>query len=207
MRQIGEGRAITPAGGLSKTHPEHCRRALRSFPNDAATAIGAAPHVEDSSMKGPSRIEHRTHRIVAIAALAIAVGLIALSGTRPAHAGAGPDLDADMTVLVVPNTGTNFRSVYPKVLVRNVGSSSVNHPFRVSIVAGMYAGACCISDLVMTYTLPSLAAGAGHGLTFYLGSCLHTGSAFVSAIVYADVDNDIDEWSDSNNQANQQKTC
>jgi hypothetical protein len=150
---------------------------------------------------------HGGRRLLVLAVVAVAVGSIALSGARPAHAGAEPDLDADITVLVVPNTGTNFRLVYLKVTVRNVGNANANYPSKVSLGANMYAGVCCISNLNTEYTIPPLAAGAGHGITFYLGSCLHTGSAYVGAVAYADMNNQIDESSEGNNQANHHKTC
>jgi len=175
-----------------------------NFHTVAEPAEVAAPHEEDTSMKSRTYIEHRTRRMIALASLAVAVGVFALAGARPAHAGAPPDLTVDTpTFVFLPANvyGSHIPGWWLIFNVRNTGGSDVNQPFRVAVIV---SGAV---DWNKTYTINSLAAGAGKGAMIWVGVC--PPGDWLSATVYVDIDDHIDEWSDSvgSNQAGRHKSC
>lgn len=83
---------------------------------------------------------HRGRRLLVLAVVAAAVGLIALSGARPARAGGGPpDVRPDTltdTYLPANRFMGNPAGWYLVVNVRNIGGSDVNQPFRVAVILG-----------------------------------------------------------------------
>jgi hypothetical protein len=131
--------------------------------------------------------------------------LLALSSARPASAaGSLPDLTVDTpTFWYLPaNTwGSNIPGWWLIFNVKNTGAANVNQPFRVAVIVG---GAV---DWNKTYTINSLAAGTGKGARIWIGGC--PPGDWLSATVYVDIDNHIDEWSDSvgSNQGNGHKNC
>jgi hypothetical protein len=132
-----------------------------------------------------------------------AVGLLALSSARPARAGGGPpDLRPDTptyTYLPANSFMNNPAGWYLIVNVRNIGGSDVNRPFRVKVILGGTV------EMNETYTWIPLAAGAGRGTLIRITGCTPGGVLY--STVYVDMDNNIDESSESNNQRNGQHTC
>jgi len=152
---------------------------------------------------------HGGRRLLVLAVVVAAVGLIALSGARPARAGGLPDLTVDRPTLVLlpantyPNTNT-IPGWFLILNVRNIGTSNVNQSFRVAVIVNTYGPGTDV-DINKTFRLDSLAAGAGKGAMLFIGGC--TPGDTLSALVYADIDFHIDELTTSNNEGNRSLTC
>ena len=150
---------------------------------------------------------HGGRRLLVLAVVVAAVGLIALSGARPARAGGLPDLTVDRPTLVfLPANvyGSHIPGWWLMVNVRNIGTANVNHTFRVAVIVNTYGPGTDV-DINKTFRLDSLAAGAGKGAMLFIGGC--TPGDTLSALVYADIDFHIDELTTSNNEGNRSLTC